>query len=180
MHQPKFLKKLKNILENDEYSEDIHWDQDGKSIVINIDNLTKNIIGVKFNQSDYPSFVRELTKYNFKKVNKKNDKIAIYSNENFFKGISDEEIEKIEKEIKEEKYKLNDDNIFDDENYEIDTNEERIHKLLETRLDKDNIDELKEIFYYLRKEQENSDTKKIQDDIDLLKVLKNDLLNKKE
>ena len=111
MHQPKFLKILKDILK--ENNKDIHWGEDYKSKYIIIENKDKcmDIVNKSFNQKDFSSFIKQLNIYGFKQEKSSKEKI-IYINEkyNFYKGITDEEIENIEKDIKQKKEKQSEQN----------------------------------------------------------------------
>jgi len=72
--QDKFLLKLYEILEKDEYSKIIHWSQNGSYIVItNIHALSKKILPIYFNHQNYSSFVRQLNMYNFHKIRTDSD-----------------------------------------------------------------------------------------------------------
>ena len=67
--QDKFLLKLYEILEKEEYSKIIHWSKNGSYIVIeNIHSLAKKILPIYFNHQNYSSFVRQLNMYNFHKI----------------------------------------------------------------------------------------------------------------
>ena len=67
--QDKFLLKLYEILEKEEYSKIIHWSKNGSYIVIeNIHSLSKKILPIYFNHQNYSSFVRQLNMYNFHKI----------------------------------------------------------------------------------------------------------------
>ena len=77
--QDKFLLKLYEILEKDEYSKIIHWSQNGSYIVItNIHLLSKKILPIYFNHQNYSSFVRQLNMYNFHKIRTDPDKQEQY------------------------------------------------------------------------------------------------------
>ena len=65
----KFLLKLYEILNNNDYSKIIHWSQNGSYIVItNIHALSQKILPIYFNHQNYSSFVRQLNMYNFHKI----------------------------------------------------------------------------------------------------------------
>ena len=67
--QDKFLLKLYEILSKEEYSNIIHWSQNGSYIIIaNVHLLEKNILPIYFNHQNYSSFVRQLNMYNFHKI----------------------------------------------------------------------------------------------------------------
>ena len=72
--QEKFLLKLYEILEKDEYSKIIHWSQNGSYIVIkNIHLLSNKILPIYFNHQNYSSFVRQLNMYHFHKIRTDSD-----------------------------------------------------------------------------------------------------------
>ena len=67
--QDKFLLKLYEILSKEEYSEIIHWSQNGSYIIIaNAHLLEQKILSIYFNHQNYSSFVRQLNMYNFHKI----------------------------------------------------------------------------------------------------------------
>ena len=67
--QDKFLLKLYEILSKEEYSEIIHWSQNGSYIIIaNAHLLEQKILPIYFNHQNYSSFVRQLNMYNFHKI----------------------------------------------------------------------------------------------------------------
>ena len=68
----KFLLKLYEILNKEEYNKIIQWSQNGSFIIIsNVQALTKNILPIYFNHQNYSSFVRQLNMYNFHKIRTK-------------------------------------------------------------------------------------------------------------
>ena len=67
--QDKFLLKLYEILSKEEYSDIIHWSQNGSYIIIvNAHLLEQKILPIYFNHQNYSSFVRQLNMYNFHKI----------------------------------------------------------------------------------------------------------------
>ena len=77
--QDKFLLKLYEILSKEEYSNIIHWSQNGSYIIIaNVQLLEKKILPIYFNHQNYSSFVRQLNMYNFHKIRTDPDKPEQY------------------------------------------------------------------------------------------------------
>ena len=77
--QDKFLLKLYEILSKEEYSEIIHWSQNGSYIIIaNAHLLEQKILPIYFNHQNYSSFVRQLNMYNFHKIRTDPDKPEQY------------------------------------------------------------------------------------------------------
>ena len=67
--QDKFHLKLYDILSKEEYSEIIHWSQNGSYIIIaNAHLLEQKILPIYFNHQNYSSFVRQLNMYHFHKI----------------------------------------------------------------------------------------------------------------
>ena len=116
----KFILKLYEILNKEEYNKIIHWSKNGSYIVItNTHALTKKILPIYFNHQNYCSFVRQLNMYNFHKIRtnpNKNEQYFIHESFNKYKTI---------KEIKLVKRKSKDDDktlkclFFEDEDSKI-------------------------------------------------------------
>ena len=99
-----FLKKLIAILNNKSYEKYISWDKGGKAIIIRDEKkFAENILSKCFSHKNFSSFVRQLNLYNFKGKRHKDGHLR-YENENFFKNMSNEGIDKIE--AKDKKTKL--------------------------------------------------------------------------
>ena len=63
-----FLSKLYDILSDITYNEIIHWDTDGKRIIItDVINLCNTILPKFYKHHNYSSFVRQLNMYGFHK-----------------------------------------------------------------------------------------------------------------
>ena len=63
-----FLSKLYDILNDITYNEIIHWDTDGKRIIItDVINLCNTILPKFYKHHNYSSFVRQLNMYGFHK-----------------------------------------------------------------------------------------------------------------
>lgn len=99
-----FLLKLFQILQNNTYSQCIHWSEDGSSIVIsNITFLTKKVLPKFFKHNNYASFVRQLNMYNFHKVrnnSKKKENAQIFRHEKFTRDQDWDTILNIKRKIK--------------------------------------------------------------------------------
>jgi hypothetical protein len=100
----KFLLKLYEILNNEEYNKIIHWSQNGSYIVItNIHLLTKKILPEYFNHQNYSSFVRQLNMYNFHKIRTNPNKSEQYFiHESFNKSKTLKEIKAFKRKTKKE------------------------------------------------------------------------------
>ncbi|CAD8180477.1 unnamed protein product [Paramecium octaurelia] len=66
---PSFLIKTYEILENDSLSNLISWNSEGTAfIVYNPNELSSQVLANYFKHKNYPSFLRQLNMYNFKKT----------------------------------------------------------------------------------------------------------------
>ena len=101
-----FLLKLYDILNDKESSDIIHWDSDGKRIVIsNVNELCNIILPKYYKHTNYSSFVRQLNIYGFTKnkdINKINES-ECFTHEIFNKNITKEQIIKITRNNKKMK-----------------------------------------------------------------------------
>ena len=95
-----FLLKLFNILNEDLYSNYIHWNKDGTSVVISDpEGFAKKVLPKYFKHNKLSSFIRQLNMYEFHKTkskpktNKKNEQIFVHKD--FKKSKSEKDIEKI-------------------------------------------------------------------------------------
>ncbi len=100
----KFLLKLYEILNKEEYNKIIHWSQNGSYVVItNIHLLTKKILPIYFNHQNYSSFVRQLNMYNFHKIRTNPNKSEQYFiHESFNKSKTLKEIKAFKRKTKKE------------------------------------------------------------------------------
>ena len=115
--QDKFLLKLYEILSKEEYSNIIHWSQNGSYIIIaNVQLLEKKILPIYFNHQNYSSFVRQLNMYNFHKIRTDQDKPEQYFiNETLNKNKTINEIKDFKRKEKNRKKCL----FFQDEDSNI-------------------------------------------------------------
>ena len=99
-----FLSKLYDILKNNSYSKIIHWDTDGKRVIISdVVNLCNIVLPKFYKHHNYSSFVRQLNLYGFHKskgISKCGDS---YELEAFHSKATKEEISKIVKPNKKMK-----------------------------------------------------------------------------
>lgn len=96
-----FLSKLHDILNDNTYTEIIHWDTDDRRIIIcDITNLCNVVLPKFYKHHNYSSFVRQLNMYGFHK-SKGLIKIGeAYEHEKFKKNTTKEEISQIIRQSK--------------------------------------------------------------------------------
>lgn len=74
-----FVRKLFSILEKNAYPEIVRWTDSGDSfVVIDTGKFTSQILPNHFKHSNFASFVRQLNKYDFHKVKRKQDEKPKY------------------------------------------------------------------------------------------------------
>ena len=100
----RFLLKLYEILNKEEYNKIIHWSKNGSYIIItNIHALSKFILPTYFNHQNYSSFVRQLNMYNFHKIRTNPDKNEQYFiHETFNKSKTLKEIKAFKRKTKKD------------------------------------------------------------------------------
>ena len=99
-----FLTKLYTILSDTIYDEIIHWDNDGKRVIIcDVINLCNIVLPKFYKHRNYSSFVRQLNMYGFHKSKGKLKSGEGYEHEKFNANITNEEILKIQKPNKKMK-----------------------------------------------------------------------------
>ena len=102
-----FLKKLNSMLNDPDNEKYIKWDEKTNAILIkNKETFSEKVLPKCFNHKNFSSFVRQLNSYGFSK--KKGIKNCLmYENENFYKNMTDKDLESIEaKKPQEKKIKL--------------------------------------------------------------------------
>ena len=132
-----FLTKLYTILSDTTYDEIIHWDNDGKRVIIcDVINLCNIVLPKFYKHRNYSSFVRQLNMYGFHKSKGKLKNGEGYEHEKFISNITNEEILKIQKPNKKMKVlemhikeKAKDDSSTENEVIPID-NEDNVLKYL--------------------------------------------------
>lgn len=74
-----FVKKLFQMLLQDQYMDVVRWTAQGNSfVVLNTNEFTKEILPRHFKHSNFASFVRQLNKYDFHKVKISNEEKQTY------------------------------------------------------------------------------------------------------
>lgn len=74
-----FVKKLFQMLQDENYKDIVKWTDAGDSfVVLNTNDFTKDILPRHFKHSNFASFVRQLNKYDFHKVKIPNDEKQHY------------------------------------------------------------------------------------------------------
>lgn len=72
-----FIQKLNQMLEDDSYSTIVRWGKDGHSIVmLEKEKFAKSVLPIHFKHNSFPSFVRQLNRHGFHKVDDNNDEGA--------------------------------------------------------------------------------------------------------
>ena len=103
-----FLTKLHDILSNNSYKEIIHWDTNGKRIIIcDVMNLCNVVLPKFYKHHNYSSFVRQLNMYGFRKSKGIINNGEAYDHEKFCKNTTKEEIAQIIRQSKKMKVLAN-------------------------------------------------------------------------
>ena len=127
-----FLKKLNSMLNDPDNEKYIKWDEKTNAILIkNKETFSEKVLPKCFNHKNFSSFVRQLNSYGFSK--KKGIKNCLmYENENFYKNMTDKDLESIEaKKPQEKKIKSitkNGSNLEINRNFTLNSIEEEIEK----------------------------------------------------
>ena len=102
-----FLSKLNDILNDDNYKNIIHWDTNGKRVIIvDVFNLCNIVLPKFYKHNNYSSFVRQLNIYGFHKSKGALNFGDSYESEKFHRNITKEEISKIIEQNKKMKNSL--------------------------------------------------------------------------
>ena len=103
-----FLSKLYDILSDNTYNGIIHWDTDGKRIIIcDVINLCNVVLPKFYKHHNYSSFVRQLNMYGFHKSKGIIKNGERYEHEKFCKNSTKEEISQIVRQSKKMKVLVN-------------------------------------------------------------------------
>ena len=103
-----FLSKLYDILGDNSYKEIIHWDTNGKRIIIcDVMNLCNVVLPKFYKHHNYSSFVRQLNMYGFRKSKGIIKSGEAYEHDKFCKNITKEEIAQIIRQSKKMKILAN-------------------------------------------------------------------------
>lgn len=134
----KFLTKLYNLINNNNYSKDIHWSKDGKSFIIkNYHNFCYNIMPKIFGLQLFSSFHHQLNCYGFTKIDTHE-----YYNKYFIRDNRDL-LTKIKRRKKKNKFE-NDDKLI----YSINHIQCQINNIKNRR------NNLEQKYYLIQKRQE--------------------------
>ena len=91
-----FLSKLHDILKDNTFKEIIHWDTDGKRVIISdVVNLCNIVLPKFYKHHNYSSFVRQLNMYGFHKSKGIMKKGESYELDKFIRESTKEEINQI-------------------------------------------------------------------------------------
>ena len=103
-----FLSKLHDILSDNNYNSIVHWDNDGKRIIIcDVINLCNVVLPKFYKHHNYSSFVRQLNMYGFHKSKGIIKEGEGYEHEKFCEKSTKEEINQIVRQSKKMKILAN-------------------------------------------------------------------------
>ena len=103
-----FLSKLHVILGDNTYNEIIHWDNDGKRMIVkDVVNLCNIVLPKFYKHHNYSSFVRQLNMYGFHKSKGSLKNGEGYEHEKFCKNSTKDEISQIIRQSKKMKVLVN-------------------------------------------------------------------------
>ena len=98
-----FLKKLNSMLNDPDNEKYIKWDENTNAILIkNKETFSEKVLPKCFNHKNFSSFVRQLNSYGFSKKKGIKNRL-IYENKNFYKNMTDKDLESIEAKKPQEK-----------------------------------------------------------------------------
>ena len=99
-----FLSKLYDILNDNNYKKIIHWDTQGKKVVVSdVSNLCSIVLPKYYKHNNYSSFVRQLNIYGFHKSKGVVNCGDSYELDKFHRNLTKEEVNKIIKQNKKSK-----------------------------------------------------------------------------
>lgn len=99
---PSFLLKLYSILENENFSNVVHWKENGKSFaIVNFNRFIDEVLPSYYKHKNFASFVRQLNMYDFHKERAKVDEFA-FGHKKFIRG-NKKMLRMIKRKIKEKK-----------------------------------------------------------------------------
>ena len=102
-----FLSKLNDILNDKNYKNIIHWDTNGKRVIIvDVFSLCNIVLPKFYKHNNYSSFVRQLNIYGFHKSKGVVNSGDAYESEKFHRNITKEEISQIIEQNKKIKNSL--------------------------------------------------------------------------
>ena len=97
---PSFLLKLYSILENENFSNVVHWKENGKSFaIVNFNRFIDEVLPSYYKHKNFASFVRQLNMYDFHKERAKVDEFA-FGHKKFIRG-NKKMLRMIKRKIKE-------------------------------------------------------------------------------
>ena len=103
-----FLSKLHDILSDNSYINIIHWDNDGKRVIVcDVINLCNVVLPKFYKHHNYSSFVRQLNMYGFRKSKGIIKEGEAYEHEKFSVKSTKEEINQIVRQSKKMKVLAN-------------------------------------------------------------------------
>ena len=167
-----FLRKLLNILKNNDYKEYICWEEGGKAFkILNKTVFSQEVLPIHYKHNKYHSFVRLLNLYKFSRKRNK-EGFSIYENKDFFENMTEEDLEKLENKLSK-KNKLNKDIIDQlrdhlnkiktlNENYNsLDRKISLIKMEIKQKQEQEQIKQSKKIFQYQKQYCENINNSQI-------------------
>jgi hypothetical protein len=81
---PKFLTKIHDILDNNDYPQALQWNREGSAMLIHSSTELEKILPCVFKHKNVTSFIRQLNLYGFKKMKSNTSQHAYYHE--FFKS----------------------------------------------------------------------------------------------
>ena len=122
-----FLFKLNDILNDNNYKNFIHWDTNGKRVIIlDVFSLCNIVLPKYYKHNNYSSFVRQFNIYGFHKSKGVENCGDAYESDKFHRNITKEEISQIIEQNKKMKNTI----IIKDNQKEEDTNNDDVLKYI--------------------------------------------------